>query len=189
MSISIHTGRAALQAREVAAAYYLNNPRVRLIDVGLKIKEGLYTGQTAVRFHLRNKHEQATFEEFSLRNEDLVIDKSKIPFEVDLIEANYQLHWSWLPAPENKRSKYFDPLRGGISVSSEWLYGFGTLGGIVQDGVTEDPMIPATGMYWPGRIQASNLPARLWRCGNYSESRLRSPRNDPNRCSCCWTDR
>ena len=141
-NIDPHEMREALQAREVASAYYLDNPRVRLIDVGYKIKDDQYTGQTAVRIHLRNKPEQATFEEFSALNEDLVIDKSKIPFEVDLIEANYQLDWSWPPPPpENNRRRYHDPLRGGISVSSEWLYGFGTLGGIVQDGVTGDPMI------------------------------------------------
>jgi len=134
--------RTAIKARQIAAAYYLNNPRVRLIDVGLKLTGDQYTGQTAVRIHVRNKPSQAVFEEFSALNEDLVIDKNKIPYEVDLIEANYQLDWSWPPpAPENNRRLVHDPLRGGISVSSEWLYGFGTLGGIVQDGVTGDPMI------------------------------------------------
>jgi endonuclease G len=141
-TINSHELRDALQAREVAAAYYLNNPRVRLIDVGLKLTEGRYTGQTAVRLHLRNKPDQATFEELSILNRDLVIEKDKIPFEVDLIEANYQLHWTWPPPrPVNNRSRYHDPLRGGISVSSEWLYGYGTLGGIVQDNVTGEPMI------------------------------------------------
>ncbi len=134
--------RAAVQARDIAAAYYLMNPRVRLIDVGYKITDGQYTGEFAVRVHLVNKPEQAVFEAFSIANEDLVIDKSKIPFQVDLIQADYQLHWSWPPPrPENNRSRYHDPLRGGISVSSEWLYGYGTLGGIVLDGVTGDPMI------------------------------------------------
>jgi hypothetical protein len=141
-SIEPHELHEALWARNIAAAYYLNNPRVRLIDVGYKIKDGQYTGRAAIRLHLKNKPVEAAFEAFMTDNEDLVIDKSKIPFEVDLIQADYRLHWSWPPLhPENSRSRAHDPLRGGISVSSEWLYGFGTLGGIVQDGVTGDPMI------------------------------------------------
>lgn len=140
--IDPHEFRAAMRARDIAAAYYLSNPRVRLIDVGYKITDGHYTGETAVRLHVRSKPVEAVFEAFRMANEDLVIDKNKIPFQVDLIQADYQLHWSWPPPPpENSRSQVHDPLRGGISVSGEWLYGFGTLGGIVLDSASGDPML------------------------------------------------
>lgn len=131
----------ALYARDVASAYYLRNPRVTLIDVGLKIKDGVTTDRLAVRVHVRHKPTEATFESFSLVNPTLVIDKSKIPFEADIIEANYKVQWGWWTAQANPRATRRDPLTGGISVSGEWLYGYGTLGGIVQDRATGQKMI------------------------------------------------
>ena len=133
--------KAAIYAREVASAYYLNNPRVTLIDVGWKISHGEYTGELAVRVHVQKKPEEAAFESFSFNNPGLVIEKEKIPFQVDIIEATYPLHRWWVPQPANLRAGVFDPLQGGISVSGEWLFGYGTLGGIVEDRQTRAKMI------------------------------------------------
>ena len=133
----------ALYAREVASAYYLGNPRVTLIDVGMKITDGVYTGEMAVRVHLRKKPPEAVIEAMRATLPELVIDKSKIPFDkVDLIEATYPLDRSWwTPWPASPRAATFNPLHGGISLSGEWIFGYGTLGGIVEDRQTGAKMI------------------------------------------------
>lgn len=134
--------RSAFRAREIASAYYLYNPRVTLIDVGFKISKGEYTGEAAVRVHMRNKPLDAAFESFSYTNESLVIDKNKIPYEVDLIEAAYPLQWTWYyNQPRDERAFIYDPLCGGISISGEWLFGYGTLGGFVEDIDSGEQMI------------------------------------------------
>lgn len=141
MSIGIGELRDAIYAREIASSFYLRNPLVTLIDVGWKIKDGGYTDQLAVRVHLRRKIEEAAFEAFSLENPGLVIDKTMIPFTVDIIEATYPLHWWWMSRLPDARARAYNPLQGGISVSGELVFGFGTLGGIVEDRDTHEKMI------------------------------------------------
>ena len=123
---------AASDARRVAAARYLYNPRVTLIDVGWKIKGGEQTDQLAVRIHVRNKPSEAVFESFSMQNQALVIDKGRIPFDVvDFIEASYKLHYYYWPTTytqTNERARRCDPLCGGISISNGRFYNYGTLG-------------------------------------------------------------
>jgi hypothetical protein len=134
--------KQALFAREVASAYYLHNPRVTLIDVGLQIKGGIYTGDLAVRVHVRNKIAEPALELLGADCPGLVIDKTRIPFLVDIIEGNYPLHYFWgVWPPDDPRFTACDPLRGGISVSGEWLFGSGTLGGFVEDRDTHEKMI------------------------------------------------
>ena len=125
---------AARRARNIASGYYLFNPRVTLIDIGWKIKEGEHTDQLAVRIHMHNKPTGFALEKLQSDQPDAYIDKDRIPFEVDLIEASYPLHAA-------NRAARFDPLRGGISISHAWSNGYGTLGGIVLDRKTGDPMI------------------------------------------------
>ena len=137
--------RAASQARRVASAYYLSNPRVTLIDVGWRIKEsegGRSTDELAVRVHVNQKPREAVLESLALTSPQLFIDKSKIPFDlVDIVESPYHLEWQWfLPQPP-PRGNVFDPLQGGISISNEWFFNYGTLGGLVQDRETGDKMI------------------------------------------------
>ncbi len=134
--------RDAIFARQVASAYYLTNPLVTLIDVGWKYTGGENTGELAVRVHLRRKPGGAAFETFRAENPDLEIDKSLIPFKVDIIEGKYPLHQSWWnPQPADARTASCNPLQGGISVAGEWVGGSGTLGGIVEDRVTRQKMI------------------------------------------------
>jgi hypothetical protein len=138
--------REAKYARNVASAHYLLNPRVTLIDIGWRIKETedkKITKELAVRVHLMHKPREAAFETFQASNPNLVIEKERIPFPVvDLVEANYPLQWSWWPTRStDRRAQVFDPLQGGISVSTAWSYGYGTLGGIVIDRETGQPMI------------------------------------------------
>jgi endonuclease G len=141
-TVQLETLRAACQARDLAAAYYLLNPRVTLIDVGWRIQEGEITEELAVRFHVRDKPTGFQFEAFSEQNPDLVIDPDKIPFPVDFPQAVYPLHWYPYPyrAQPPPRGYVFETLRGGISISNE--YGtYGTLGGIVRDRDTDEDMV------------------------------------------------
>ncbi len=133
--------KAARYAREVASAYYISNPRVTLIDIGWKITNGAYTGELAVRVHVQQKPAEAAFEVLDQRYPSLVIDKSKIPYQSDIIQATYPLHLWWNPQPASPRASMYDPLLGGISVSGKWVFGFGTLGGIVEDRATHSKMI------------------------------------------------
>lgn len=137
--------RAAYRARELAAAYYLLNPRVTLIDVGWYVEPQTgrpVPGDLRVRVHLRRQPRGVAFEAFSATYPDMVIDKERIPFDVDLVEADYRLQRYWYahrqPSP---RAHVFSPLRGGISVSNEWFYNYGTLGGVVKDRDSGDDMI------------------------------------------------
>jgi endonuclease G len=126
--------RTACRARRRAAALYLYNPRVTLIDVGWRIKEGVTTGELAVRIHLHAKPRGPAFEAFAASRPDLVVEKARIPFPVvDIIPASYPLHWQFPWRQPAARAAVFPELRGGISVSNEWVYNYGTLGGIVRD--------------------------------------------------------
>lgn len=134
--------RAAARALPRAAAFYLFDPNVSLIDVGLRIKERegqRITSEPTVRVHLRHKPRGPAFEAFAARSPERVIDERTVGFPVDIIEADYQLHFHWGQLPA--RAQLFDPLQGGISISNEWSFSYGTLGGLVTDRATGDPMI------------------------------------------------
>jgi endonuclease G, mitochondrial len=143
-TVNPRTLRAGLLARDRAAAAHLTNPRVTLIDLGWKIRDGKLTDELTVRFHIRRKPEGAAFESFAVRNPDLVLPTTaELGFPVDYIEASYrsQLWPPFSASTTTRRDQFFDPLTGGISISNEWDYGYGTLGGLVKDRQTGDPMI------------------------------------------------
>lgn len=136
--------REACQARARAAAHYLRSPRVTLIDVGWRIREsrgGVVTDELAVRVHVRHKPRGPQAEAFAARHPDLVIRKERIPFRVDIIEGSYPLHWYFGMTQPPLRGRVFERLQGGISISNERHFNFGTLGGLVLDGTTDEPMI------------------------------------------------
>ena len=136
--------RAACRARDLAAAYYLFNPRVTLIDVGWRIEESQgrrTTEDLAVRVHVNYKPRGAALEALGERRPDLVIDTNRIPFCVDIVESSYPLQWYPYPVQPARRTCVFNPLQGGISISNEWSFNSGTLGGLVRDLDTDDAMI------------------------------------------------
>ncbi len=137
--------RQALAAHEHAVALHLLDPNVTLIDLGLRIKEAqgrLMTRELAVRVHLKHKPRGEAFRAFASAQPARVITERSVGFPVDLIQAEYNLHRSWWwPRPRALRAQMHNPLRGGISISNEWEYGFGTLGGFVKDRQTGAPMI------------------------------------------------
>lgn len=152
--------RSAVYAGRVAAAYYHANPLVTLIDVGYQLKNNTYTGDLAVRVHLKSKPTGAAFEAFSSEHPNLVIDKSLIPFPVvDIIQATYHFERFWEDRQvKDPRAQPRDPLCGGLSVASEWLYGYGTLGGIVEDRLTRQKMILSN---WHVLVGSDYAPANL----------------------------
>lgn len=137
------TFRAASRARDLAAAHYLFNPRVTLIDVGWRIKENEMTEELAVRIHVRYKPREAVFESFAASNPELVIDKNRIPFpNVDFVESIYPLQWPAHSPQPSARDRVFSPLQGGVSIANEWSFNsYGTLGGIVADRLTGEKMV------------------------------------------------
>ena len=138
------TLRAGIRARDRAAALFLHNPRITLIDLGWKVRDGELTDELAVRFHVRKKPIGPTYEAFAVQHPELVLpSESELGFPVDYIEATYnsQLWGSFSPAPTFQRDQICNPLQGGISISNEWEYGYGTLGGLVKDRATGDKMI------------------------------------------------
>ena len=142
--IGPNTLRAGLRARDRASAHYLDNPRITLIDLGWKVRDGKLTNELAVRFHIRNKPKGPTYEAFSIQHPELVLpSETELSFPVDYIEASYdsQLWGSYPPTEIMQRDQIFNPLQGGISISNEWEYGYGTLGGLVKDRLTGFKMI------------------------------------------------
>jgi hypothetical protein len=142
--IDPRTLRAGLRARDRAAALYLHNPRITLIDLGWKVRDGKLTNELTVRFHVRNKPKGPNYEALTARHPELVLpSESELGFPVDYIEATYdsQLWSSFASGPVLQRDQLFNPLQGGISISNEWEYGYGTLGGLVKDRLTGDNMI------------------------------------------------
>jgi endonuclease G len=138
--IDIVTLGEAIQARNRAIGYYLYDPDVTLIDVGWKIKQGKITDNLAVRVHKRIKPRGEAFEVFAATYPERVVNEQKIGFLVDIIECDYHLQQWFLPASP-LRGRVIDPLQGGISISNEWSFGYGTLGGIVVDRDTGKKMI------------------------------------------------
>jgi hypothetical protein len=144
LPIDSHTLRDGLRARDRAAALHLYNPRVTLIDLGWKIRDGKLTHELTVRFHVRQKPRGLNFEAFAAQRPELVLpSETELDFPVDYIEANYnsQIGTPSLATAAIERDQAFNPLRGGISISNEWDYGYGTLGGVVKDRLTEEKMI------------------------------------------------
>jgi hypothetical protein len=150
--------RMAVRARNRATAHYLSNPRVSLIDVGLKIKEqqgNRIINQLCVRVHLINKPTGPAFESFRSASPGQVIDEEVVGYPLDIIETRYRQHQSEL---RQSRARAHSPLRGGISVSNEWFFNFGTLGGIVKDQETGKQMILSN---WHVLAGSSRAPAGL----------------------------
>ena len=137
--------RAALRAKQRAEAFHLTDENVSLIDIGWKIKESAgrqIVRNLAVRVHLRRKPVGPAFEAFSSIFPERVVSEDRIGFPVDIIEADYRLSWSWwMPWYPPPRARFFDPLQGGISISNEFGFGSGTLGGFVRDRTTGELMI------------------------------------------------
>lgn len=108
-----------------------------------------------MRVHLRQKFRDAAFAAFAQKYPERVITEQKLGFPVDIIEANYPQHYNFCYTwGRPDRALMFNPLKGGISISNEWLSGYGTLGGIVQDRTNRNYMILSNWHVLAGSIYA-----------------------------------
>jgi hypothetical protein len=172
MNIDLMTVARARLAIQEAVRDYLLDPRqqIYLVDFGQKeIKGQTHEDQLAIRFH-GNKRSSFELEAAGIPP----IPKFIGPFDTSTDFQSvkpFQLHqwlgWgSWWAPPRNPRMTRADPLRGGISISDEYHYAAGTLGGKVKDRATGSEMIlsnwhvlvgewtawPGQRIYQPGRL-------------------------------------
>lgn len=135
--------RARVALHYAVGNHLFDRPRkVKLIDIGRYAHDGRVEDRLAIRFHVDEKIPDTQLE--AMGREPLqrqpILD---IPTMV--IEGKYYLHqWSWWGGGWRRwadpRTSRADPLRGGISVSTEYYYS-GTLGGVVRDRTTQKEMI------------------------------------------------
>jgi endonuclease G len=128
-------------AMQEAVRDWIRDPNVMLIDFGWAEHGGrLYEDELTIRVHLIQKFKERPTLELAI-SEGLT--RAEIPdsiggFPVDKPESGrLRLQRGW-GSPRTRRA---DPLQGGISVSNASLRGSGTLGGLVRDRETGDPMI------------------------------------------------
>ncbi len=138
--------RARLAMRE-AVRGWIYDPNVMLIDLGWRERDGqLVEDDLRVRVHVVEKFPkgpalEAAIEERKTRSE---IPDTIAGFPVDRPQGAYTLQQrfsSWWSRPATPRARRTDPIQGGISISNAYRYGYGTLGGPVEDRETGDRMI------------------------------------------------
>lgn len=172
MSIDPMTRARARLAVYEAAQRYLFDPKqkVNLVDFGpKKIGDQRIWDRPAIRFHVTAKLSTIRLEALNIP----LIPKSIGPFETDVIVGTYRPNqWPWLgwssgwTQTANPAQARADVLRGGISISDEYHYAAGTLGGKVRDRATGTEMIlsnwhvlasdwgarPGQRIYQPGQL-------------------------------------
>lgn len=139
--------RARLALREAVRAY-LFDPNVGLIDFGHPEHGGhIAEAEVAIRFHVRRKLAGPALEEAVEAGQTRPIPPFIAGFPTDVPEGIYRLQqwpgWGgWRQSPGvNSHITRTDPLRGGLSISDEYHYAAGTLGGLVIDRLTGAKMI------------------------------------------------
>jgi endonuclease G len=163
--------RARLALRQ-AASNYLFDPNVNLIDFGYPEHEGrIAVGELAIRFHVRKKLSGPSLEAAVESGRTQLIPETIGGFPTDVPEGNYRTQlFFWHRPPVNSRAARFNPLRGGISISSARHNSYATLGALVQDRETGVEMIlsnwhvlvgdwtarPGVSIYQPGRLDGGS---------------------------------
>lgn len=162
--------RAKLALRQ--AMYYIYDPNVTLIDFGYPETQGkIVPGEVTMRFHVAKKLGGVALESAVEGGFTRPIPPTFAGFETDVPEGVYRLQqwgWGWgrpRRLRRDVRASRGDPLCGGISISDAHHNAYGTLGGIVVDRDTEEPMMlsnwhvlaadwrarPGLSIYQPGR--------------------------------------
>jgi hypothetical protein len=146
IALNKQTLQKARRALQKAAALYLFDPNVSHIDYGFRIRESAgnrIEDELTIRVHLRKKLKGDAFNAFADKYPERVIDPKIIGFPTDIPEADYRLHYWWWGQENsfNTRRKHNDIMKGGISISNELSYGYGTLGGKVIDRQSGEQMI------------------------------------------------
>jgi endonuclease G len=159
--------RARLALRQ-AGRDFLFDPNVQLIDFGHPAHQGrLDESDLAIRIHVRKKLSGFALEAAAEAGNTRPIPKAISGFKTDVPEGTYQLHWwgDWQRRQTDSQTSRVEVMRGGVSISDEYQYTYGTLGGLVIDRMTEKEMIlsnwhvlvgwwgarPGQRIYQPGR--------------------------------------
>ncbi len=162
--------RARLALRQ-AVRDYLDDPNITLIELGFKERDGqLFEDELVIRFHVRQKLSEPALKKAAAAGRTRPIPRTIGGFQTDVPQGKYRPHRSWgrrrWQRQTNPRTVVADPLRGGLSISTERHHTYGTLGGLVNDRETGEPMIlsashvlagdwrarPGQRIYQPGRL-------------------------------------
>ena len=132
-----------------ATRVFLFDPNVHLIGIGYPEREGkTEENELAIRVHVHTKLEGAELETAVKEGYTRSIPTEIDGFRTDVLQGTYQLHqwlswrgWRQTASTMNERLMSADPMRGGISISDEFHFTSGTLGGKVYDRTTGEEMI------------------------------------------------
>lgn len=112
------------------------------VGIGEKIKGGKRTGETSIRVYVKKKKPKSRVPEGQL------IPGSIDGIPTDVIEREFELHPAAIPVEDLQLmvdTGRYDPLTGGISIGPCRVIGgfvfVGTLGLVVEDNLTGDPMM------------------------------------------------
>lgn len=159
------------------------DPNVTLIDFGWRIRDNVLLDKEppCIRVHVIKKFPESELEAaIQVGITKAKIDEEIAGFPVDVPVGYYQLGqrwWGWWRQPADPRVGRVMPMQGGISVSDGYRYIAGTLGGLVFDRATGDPMIlsnfhvlagswyarPGWPIYQPGRFDGGSWSDRVAR--------------------------
>ena len=122
-----------LKARKKFEKLYLPNKNVTGVDIGYKIKDGVFTDDLTLRVFVKKKLDK------SLIKKKHLIPKKYKKIETDIIESSIALQRNWSPNVASDLKKY-ERLIGGIQISTR-NGDTGTLGMLVKDNKTGKPAI------------------------------------------------
>jgi len=135
-------------AMKEAVRRYIYDPNVMFIDFGWRRRGGalLDKNPPCIRVHVIQKLPPSALAAARLQGITGGRIQDEIAgYEVDVPQGAFKLYqrgWgSGWRQPVDPRTGRADPMQGGISVSNSYLYGSGTLGGLVKDRETGNPMI------------------------------------------------
>ena len=129
-----------LAAKETVVADLLKRPGVTGVDVGYKYVGGKRTDEIAIRVHVAHKR-------------DNVPEAQRVPAEIDgvqtdVIQRTFVLHAASMAVTDIQimaDTGSYNPVKGGISIGPCRAIGgsvfAGTLGAVVKDNVTGNPML------------------------------------------------
>jgi len=170
MTIDNTTLARARLALRAATREFLFQPNVTLIDFGNPLRAGrLAEDELSIRIHVNKKLTGVTLESAVETGQTRPIPSYIGGFKTDVAEGKYRPHGWWDSSPvlaAHPRAARAEILRGGISISNEYHYSFGTLGGLVRDRKSGDDMLlsnwhvlagrwgvqPGQLIYQPGRL-------------------------------------
>lgn len=158
----------AHKALQTAVRHHLYDRNVNLIDFGYPIHQGqIEENDFRIRVHVHEKMPPLQLEMAETAGQTVAVPEEIDGFKTDVIQATYRLNLcDGASSTFHNRTGRADPLRGGISISSERRNSAGTLGCLVRDRRTGEDLLlsnwhvivgdwwarPGQHIYQPGRL-------------------------------------